>query len=119
MNLQQLKAPAPIAAALLIGFLLTIPSAAQNDPDPNSPTPVLLSSADSTRALAIQDNGRQTRGGLPKTGSAVFDLHSRAILYVTNVALMKGEDATAFRVYAVDARQRLYRFPVLGMSPAD
>src|SRR5687767_4846531 len=119
MNFQNLRNLAPIAVALLLGFLLASPSTAQEDPNPNSPTPVLMSTVDTTRALALSDSGRSARTRLPKAGGSVFDLNARVVLYVTNVTLMKGEDATAFRVYAIDAKRRLYRFPVLGLTPID
>ena len=36
-------------------------------------------------------------------------------LYVSNLSLMPGEGANAFRIYAEDARGRVFRFPVIGL----
>ena len=89
---------------------------ADTDPDPNSPTPILLTAPDSTVALATDGVQKLPQ---PKGRSYRFDLNSRVVLYVTNVILMPGEDSTAFRVYAEDVRGRLYRFPVLNLEPLD
>ena len=100
--------------------LITVAVNAQSDPNPNSPTPVLLGSSDHTRALASPDSGpRARRGTLPTTSTTAFDLNSRITLYVSNVYLMKGEDESAFRVYAQDSAGRFYRFPVRGIRPID
>jgi uncharacterized protein (DUF1800 family) len=119
MNRKQSKSLNKILNALLISLLLSLPILAETDPNPNSPTPVLLSAPDSTRALAISETEKSLRGGLPKAQNNAFDLDSRVILYVTNVELMKGEGAAAFRVYAQDARGRFYRFPVLSIQSVD
>jgi uncharacterized protein (DUF1800 family) len=119
MNSKHLKSFLMLSGALLVSVLLAFPASAEEDANPNSPTPVLLSAPDSTRALAVQETGKAVRGGLPRAGTGSFDLYSRVILYVTNVDLMKGEGASAFRLYAEDARGRHYRFPVLNMQAID
>ncbi len=108
-----------ILRALFISLLLFLPILAESDPDPNSPTPVLLSAPDSTRALATIETERSVRGGLPRAHDLSFNFNSRVLLYVSNVQLMNGEGATAFRVYAQDARGRFYRFPVLSIRLID
>jgi uncharacterized protein (DUF1800 family) len=99
-------------------FLLFIPVLAQDvdDPNPDSPTPVLLSAPDSTRALTALPS-RMTRGTRFKTEETAFALDSQITVYVTNVELMNGEGASAFRLYAEDSRGRKYRFPVLDFQP--
>jgi uncharacterized protein (DUF1800 family) len=57
--------------------------------------------------------------GVPAANANAFDLYSKVVLYVTNVELMAGEGASAFRVYAEDARGRRYRFPVLNLKLVD
>jgi uncharacterized protein (DUF1800 family) len=105
-----------VALSLLcLSSVLTV--LADTDPDPNSPTPILLTAPDSTRALAVTETRKNVR--IPVPQSVAFDLYSRVTLYVTNIALMHGEDATAFRVYAEDSRRRIYRFPVVGLQPLD
>ena len=99
-----------VGASVLV-FLSLGTVLAQTDPDPNSPTPVLLSEPGSIRALTKSFETRK-RGALSRS-SNVFRLGGKLELFVTNIALMDGEGANAFRVYAEDAKGRAYRFPVL------
>jgi uncharacterized protein (DUF1800 family) len=85
----------------------------QSDPDPNSPVPVLMAAPDTMRVLARNDSGRRS------ADKASFHLNSRILLYVTNIDLMKGEGANAFRVYAVDSNRHVFRFPVLRLRSVD
>jgi len=99
-------------------FLLFFPVFAQDDdPNPDSPTPVLLSEADSTRALTALP-GKIKPGRQPSLQNKAFALDSVIRLYVTNLELMKDEGETAFRVYIEDEKKRIYRFPVLDFRPA-
>jgi uncharacterized protein (DUF1800 family) len=104
-----------LSVSVLI-FLLVFPVLAEEDPNPDSPTPVLLSEKDSTRALAVAP-GRFGRLNLSKIQSRAFELDSEAVLFVTNIELMEGEGANAFRVYVEDKQGRQYRFPVLDLQP--
>jgi len=119
MNSKYLKGFLPLLGALFVSVWLAFPTFAETDPNPNSPTPILLSAPDSTRALATPQTGKSVRDGLPRAQNNSFELNSRAVLYVTNIDLMKGEGASAFRVYAEDARGRHYRFPVLNLELID
>ncbi len=110
-----------ISAGLLV-FLAAFSARAQNDdPNPDSPTPVLISEADSLRALATAPGKSLTaagRGGIPvKIKSPAFPLNARVVLYVTNLDLLDGEGATAFRLNVKDGGGRRYRFPVLDLQP--
>jgi uncharacterized protein (DUF1800 family) len=97
-------------ALLVLGFV-SIPIAAQDDPDPNSPTPVLMRAPGTKRVLAVSaDSGRVTPNS-PNVES--FPPNSRVAVFVQNIELMEGEGANAFRIYAHDARGREYRFPVI------
>ncbi len=89
---------------------------AQEDTDPNSPTPVLLSLKGSTRALAVPRKGF-AKADLTRVEPQAFTPNSRVVIYVTNLALMDGEGANAFRVYVEDANGRSYSFPVLDIQP--
>ncbi len=97
-------------------FLLVFPVLAQDDPNPDSPTPVLISETASTRALTTAPN-TEKRGRLSKLQTGAFSPDSTVVLYVTNIELLKGEDASAFRVYVEDAKGRQYRFPVVDLQP--
>lgn len=104
-----------ITAAFVIAMASAV-SFAQDDPNPNSPTPILLSESGSTRALAVEDNGYgQYR--VAKIMSRAFEPNSRIVLYLANLSLMKGEGANAFRVYAVDSRGYQYQFPTYDLQP--
>ncbi len=116
MNRKRTKTFQRVLEGLFVSILLAFSTLAQTDPNPNSPTPVLLTAPDSTRALAVKQSNKSSDDRLPAAENNSFDLYSRVVLYVSNVELMNGEGASAFRVYAEDARGRRYRFPVLGMK---
>lgn len=90
---------------------------AQEDPDPNSPTPVILSQADSTRALTALP-ARSRRSGSLRASDAAFAPGGKVTIFVTNLDLMKDEGAGAFRIYAEDSKGHRYRFPVTDLSDA-
>lgn len=96
-------------------FLSILPTFAQ-DPNPNSPTPVLLSQSGSLRALATTRTNVSSRD-LSKLGSQSFRSGSKVTLFVANLELMPGEGANAFRVYVEDENGRRFRFPVLDIRP--
>ncbi len=104
------RLPICLQSVCFIILLLIVPSLAQSDPNPNSPAPVLLSENDTSRALVTDSKSRSK--DIPNIKSRAFKLNSRINLYISDIELMKGEGANAFRVYAKDSRNRLYRFPV-------
>lgn len=99
-----------VGASVLVLLPLALASA-QEDPDPNSPTPILISEPDSTRALALPA-GKTRLNSLPRSSSLVFYPNQKIELFVTNLALMEDERETAFRIYMRDAKGREYRLPV-------
>lgn len=108
------RSSAILTILFLISALVTAISA-QNYPDPNSPSPVLLGSeSDITRALTSPADSKDLE--YPKTSVDAFRLGDVVRLYVANVRLIPGEGASAFRVYARDRNKHLYRFSVLGIS---
>ncbi|HMS09654.1 MAG TPA: hypothetical protein PKE66_09235, partial [Pyrinomonadaceae bacterium] len=107
-----------IAAAVIIGLLASINIFSQVDPNPNSPVPVLLSQEGSTRALA--EPAEELRGAKRQPfADAAFPLNAKVNLYVTNIDLMEGEGANAFRVYLEDSKKRQYRVPVVDLQPSE
>ena len=104
-----------VLAACMLVSLGALGVKADVDPDPNSPTPILLSETRSTRAVAVPE-GDISRIDLTRTESRAFDPNARVTLFVTNLTLMPDEGANAFRVYATDALGRQYRFPVVGFT---
>lgn len=107
-----------ILGASVLVCLLTFASFAQeDDPNPDSPTPVLLSETGSTRALAVSaETSARTNSAKAKGG--VFNQDSTILLFVGNLDLMPDEGANAFRVNVEDAKGRQYRFPVLAVNPS-
>lgn len=104
-----------ISVSVIVLFSLALVPA-QDDPDPNSPTPVLLSENDSTRALVLPTGkGRNSS----RSSSRIFWPNQKVELLVTNIDLMDGEGANAFRVYVQDSKGREYRFPVIEIRPSD
>ena len=97
-------------AAMLMCFAAPIIFAQTGDEIPDSTAPVLISVADSTRALAA--NGDNWRGALPKRNAEVFQPGARAVVFVTNIELLADENAGAFRVFAEDASGKQYRLTV-------
>ncbi len=110
-----------IATSVLIVLSAFSSYGQASDPNPDSPTPVLISEPDSTRALSNAPGKPMpttARTGRIRAGdSPTFPLYSKAVLYVTNIDLMDGEDATAFRLNVRDAKGRGYRFPVIDLQP--
>ena len=106
-----------LTALALVSFVALGVAAQEIDPDPNSPTPVLLSQADSTYALFLYGKSR-TRVDSPSSLRPV-PIYSTIKLFVTNISLMKDEGASAFRVYVEDVNGRAYRFPVLAIEQTD
>ncbi|MBA3631927.1 MAG: DUF1800 domain-containing protein [Acidobacteria bacterium] len=105
-----------ILSANFLLFLLVFPILAQPDPNPDSPTPILISEPNSTRALALPDS-KFLRGNVSRIESRAFLPDSKVVLYVTNLDLLADEGASAFRIYVEDAKGRKYRFPVLDIQP--
>ncbi len=100
-----------VFTAFLVLFFVSSFAAAQDDPDPNSPSPVLMRVPGAKRVLAVDGNGIRINPSVPNIES--FPPNSRVAIFVQNIATMPGEGASAFRVYGEDARGRSYKFPVV------
>jgi uncharacterized protein (DUF1800 family) len=102
-------------SACLLVISITGPISAQDsDPNPDSPTPILLSEPKSTRALAVKV-GRSGLVSIPRKYVAQpFNVgkRSKIVLYLTNLDLMPDEGANAFRVFAQDGKGTQYTFRV-------
>lgn len=91
--------------------------AAQGDPNPNSPTPILISIQGTPRLMTYHAL-RSRKHSLSPPSLEVVRPGGLAVMFVANLDLMDGEDANAFRVYARDEKGRSYRFPVVHLTPA-
>ena len=110
----------PRTLFLLAAVTLTaaaIPISAQADPDPNSPTPVLLSVEGKPRVMG-HPALKSKDYSLSRPSIESFRPNTLAVLYVAGLELMEGEGANAFRVYGRDEKGRSYRFPVTDIRPA-
>lgn len=106
-------------------FLSAFAAFAEDDPNPDSPVPVLISQNNSIRALANLKGDQMP--SIKSVGNSIknfrfepdtpFEYNSKIVIYITNVELLSGEDASAFRVYIDDQDGRKYRFPVTQIEP--
>ncbi len=93
--------------------LIILPTIAQEiDPNPDSPTPILISEPGSIRALAT--DSRSLSKGLNRITSKAFmpGKNSKITLFVTNLALLPDEGANAFRFFIEDQKGVQYPLPV-------
>jgi Protein of unknown function (DUF1800) len=107
-----------VLSVCLLSLILTSSILADVEEDFNSPTPIMISERGSTRALAIRPENWS--GTLPKRGDPnafIPGEQSRVMLFVTNLTLLDGEGANAFRVYLEDPSGRAYRFNVEDIQP--
>ena len=102
-------------ASAFLALSLVVAARGQDDPDPNSPTPVLITEKESTRAV-VAPPSRLVRNTLPASGQLAFAYNTKATIYVSNIVLMEGEGAGAFRVNVEDSKGRKYQFPVLALQ---
>ena len=102
---------------IFAGAILASAVFAQDDPDPNSPQPVLLSDTGGSRILAV--NTRGWDGGIPSSGRTVFQPSSRTsiTMFVSNLPLMDGEGANAFRVYLTQRSGKTFELQVDQLLP--
>lgn len=89
---------------------------AAEDENFESSSPVLISRADSTKALTAKPEnwGGSLPGKNPKAvlRDEIFPPGSRVVVFVTNVELMPDENANAFRAFAEDASGKQFRLTV-------
>ncbi len=102
----------------LVALILAIGGYAQQDPNPDSPTPHLLSSADRSRILAI--NTRGWDGGIPASGGLVFrpSRTNSVTIFVSNLQLMPGEGANSIRVYLTQRSGKSFELQIDQIVPA-
>ena len=105
---------------LFIALLaLAAPGAfAQEDPNPDSPTPTLLSDADSTRVLAV--NTRGWHGGIPSSGGSIFSpsQSTSVTIFVSGLDLLPGETVNAIRVYLTQRSGKTFELQTDQLVPA-
>ena len=89
-------------------FLFSVQSFAEDDPNPDSPVPVLLSQTGSSQILAV--DGTKWDGTFPKSSQIVFRPGQKNLLtlFVTNLDLMQGEGSNALRVYLYQKSRKVF-----------
>jgi len=117
MNFEKTKSVFRSMVIFPVLFLLSLTVFAEPDPNPDSPIPVLLSSSDNTRVLAVNTN--KFKGNLPKTSDLIFYPGERSVitLFVTNLDLKKNEGANSFRVYLGNQNGSVYELQTLELQP--
>ena len=110
-----------ILAVLALVSGLSFWAIAQRGGDPNyeSPTPILLSEIDSTRALTQNISRKAGLVSRAKFTPQAYAPDTKIVLYVSDLQLLPGEGANAFRIYATDSLGHSYRFPVLDIQSSD
>ncbi len=88
---------------------------AQDDENFESGEPVLISEANSTKALTA--NPDNWSGKLPENNTEYFTPGARVIVFVTNINFPKDEAANAFRAFAEDTSGKKYRLSVENIQP--
>ncbi|MBV9209785.1 MAG: hypothetical protein JOZ52_04105 [Acidobacteria bacterium] len=104
-----------LAGACLLIIVSSALGAAQSRMRPDMP--VLISEDGSTRALSV--NPQRWRGKLPTTSQTIWTPsdETRVMLFLTNLDLMTGEGANAFRADAEDASGRQFPLTVESLTP--
>jgi uncharacterized protein (DUF1800 family) len=99
--------------------ILAVGVAAQDDPNPDSPQPVLLNDRDATRVLAV--NTRDWDGSLPVSGAQVFvPSHKDSVtIFVSNLALMPQEGVGSIRVYLTQQSGKTFELQTDELVPVN
>jgi uncharacterized protein (DUF1800 family) len=102
-------------AALLL-FLAVVTGYAQEDPNPNSPVPVVLTSADGTRILTTTEPRPNPRVGQPP----VFypGRNSYITIFVSNIDPLPGEERGSVRVYLTQRSGKTFELGADQLTPA-
>ncbi len=89
---------------------------AEDDPNPDSPTPILLSQTDSSQILAV--DGADWKGKLPKQSQTLFRASPKNFitLFVSNLDLMENEGANALRVYLYQKSGKIFELQTVDLT---
>jgi len=109
---------AQISLSVFLILMFSVAFLAQTDPDPNSPTPVLLTMPQSPRAMTSEP-GKNPDSSRRLLESTAYKWNSRVDLFVANLPFLPGEGANAFRAFGQDAEGVRYQFPVIDLRLYD
>jgi uncharacterized protein (DUF1800 family) len=106
-----------LSCFLIIVCLFSVSVFAEDDPNPDSPTPILLSQTNSSQVLAVNATG--WKGSLPKISQTLFRPAQYVTLFVTNLDLMENEGANALRVYLYQKSGKTFELQTVDLSPVN
>jgi uncharacterized protein (DUF1800 family) len=95
-------------------ILFSLPIIAQElDPNPDSPTPIIITENDNIRALA-NDSKTNKKLFLKKPTSQAFSIgkENKMVIYVANLDLLQNEGADAFRFFLENGKGKVFYLPV-------
>jgi len=100
-------------------LLIGIPIFGQEDSNPDSPIPVLLSDSDNTRILAV--NSTKWAGGVPAVGQTVFKPGFKTVITIfgKNFDFTEGETKNSVRVYLKQKSGKVYQLPLEDLMRID
>ncbi len=103
-------------ALIFIVLSCLIAVSAQDDPNPNSPTPFLFSGQDRARLLAV--NSDEFNGSVPTVGRGAFKPgpNSTITVFLGPLELRNDEGATAFRVYVTRPGGKTYEMTPVSIA---
>lgn len=101
-----------LACFVLFAIIFAVPIFAEDDPNPDSPTPILLNQTGSSRVLAV--DGAVWKGNIPKSSQIIFRPSPKNVvtLFVTNLDLMENEGANALRVYLYQKSGKVFELQI-------
>ncbi len=108
-----------LSCLLLFICFSSVPIFAEDDPNPDSPTPILLSQTGSSQILAV--DGAAWKGNLPKQSQTLFRPSPKNVvtLFVTNLDLMETEGANSLRVYLYQKSGKVFELQTEDLTPVN
>jgi len=106
-----------LSCLLLFICLFSFPIFAEDDPNPDSPTPVLLGQSGSSQILAV--DGVKWNGRIPRVSQTLFRPAQNITLFVTNLDLMDNEGANALRVYLYQKSGKIFELQTEDLTRVD
>jgi uncharacterized protein (DUF1800 family) len=108
-----------LSCFLLFICLFSVQVFAEDDPNPDSPTPVLLSQTGSSQVLMV--DSASWKGNLPKTMQTIFrpSPKNTVTLFVSNLDLLDTEGANAFRVYLYQKSGKTFELQTENLTRVD
>jgi uncharacterized protein (DUF1800 family) len=106
-----------LSCFLILICMLGVPTPAEDDPNPDSPTPVLLSQANSSQVLAV--NTASWKGNFPRLSQTLFRPAQVVTLFVTNLDLMENEGVNSLRVYLFQKSGKTFELQTQDLAPVN